>query len=114
MARLYANENFPLPVVIELRRLGHDVLTVRESGKANRAVPDSEVLEFARAEKRSVLTLNRKHFIALPASTPGHAGIVVCTVDADFSGQAHRIHASLTLHADLSGQLVRVNRPAGL
>jgi hypothetical protein len=48
MARLYANENFPLPVVMELRRLGHDVLTVRDSGKANRAVPDSEILEFAR------------------------------------------------------------------
>ncbi|TEU18005.1 MAG: hypothetical protein E3J21_06900 [Anaerolineales bacterium] len=27
MARLYANENLPLPVVGELRRLGHDVLT---------------------------------------------------------------------------------------
>jgi hypothetical protein len=24
MARLYSNENFPLPVVEELRRLGHD------------------------------------------------------------------------------------------
>ena len=29
MARLYANENFPLPVVNELRRLGHDVLTTQ-------------------------------------------------------------------------------------
>jgi Domain of unknown function (DUF5615) len=37
MARLYANENFPLLVVLELRRLGHDVVTVRETGKANRA-----------------------------------------------------------------------------
>ncbi|MCL4832054.1 MAG: hypothetical protein KJZ86_06420 [Caldilineaceae bacterium] len=27
MARFYANENFPFPVVEELRRLGHDVLT---------------------------------------------------------------------------------------
>lgn len=70
MARLYANENFPLPVVAELRRLGHDVLTVRESGKANRAVPDGEVSEFARAEKRVVLTLNRKHFIALHSLKP--------------------------------------------
>ncbi|MGA2132532.1 MAG: DUF5615 family PIN-like protein [Bryobacteraceae bacterium] len=79
MVRLYANENFPLPVVIELRRHGHDVLTVRQSGKANRAVPDSEVLEFARAEKRAVWTLNRRHFIALHASMPDHAGIVVST-----------------------------------
>jgi predicted nuclease of predicted toxin-antitoxin system len=113
MARLYANENFPLPVVIELRRLGHDVLTVRESGKANRAVPDREVLEFARAEKRVVLTLNRKHFIALHALMPDHAGIVVCTVDAAFAGQALRVHESLALHAELLGRLVRVNRPAG-
>jgi hypothetical protein len=114
MARLYANENFPLPVVTELRRLGHDVLTVRESGKANRAVSDTEVLEFARAERRAVLTLNRRHFIALHASMPSHVGIVVCTVDADFSGQAQRINSSLILHADLSGQLVRVNRPTTL
>ena len=32
MARLYANENFPLPVVEELRHLGHDVLTMQEAG----------------------------------------------------------------------------------
>jgi Domain of unknown function (DUF5615) len=30
---LYADENFPLPVVQELRRLGHDVLTAQEDGK---------------------------------------------------------------------------------
>jgi len=77
MARLYANENFPLPVVAELRRLGHDVLTVRETGNANRATPDAEALEFARSEARAVLTLNRKHFITLHAVTPAHAGIVV-------------------------------------
>jgi hypothetical protein len=75
MARLYANENFPLPVVIELRRLGHDLVPVRETGKANRVAPDVEILEFARAEKRAVLTLNRKHFIALHGLMPDHAGI---------------------------------------
>jgi len=32
MARLYANENFPLPVVEALRRLGHDVLTIQHKG----------------------------------------------------------------------------------
>ena len=35
MARLYANENFPFPVVEELRKLGHDVLTIQETGKAD-------------------------------------------------------------------------------
>ena len=33
MAQLYADENFPLPVVDELRRLGHNALTMQESGK---------------------------------------------------------------------------------
>ncbi|MCA9995003.1 MAG: DUF5615 family PIN-like protein [Anaerolineales bacterium] len=30
MARLYANENFPFPVVVQLRQLGHDALTIQE------------------------------------------------------------------------------------
>lgn len=63
MARLYANENLPLPVVEELRRAGHDVLTTAESGRAGNAIPDDEVLAFSVAEKRTLITLNRKHFI---------------------------------------------------
>jgi len=38
---LYADENFPLRVVEELRRLGHDVLTAFEDGKANQSITDS-------------------------------------------------------------------------
>jgi Domain of unknown function (DUF5615) len=34
MSNFYAHEQFPLPVVECLRELGHDVLTVRESGNA--------------------------------------------------------------------------------
>ena len=40
MARLYANENFPLPVVEELRRLGHNVLTIHETGKSGQSISD--------------------------------------------------------------------------
>jgi hypothetical protein len=43
VARIYANENFPLPVVEELRRLGHDVLTTSEAGNSGRAIPDEAV-----------------------------------------------------------------------
>jgi len=111
MARIYANENFPFLVVAELRLRGHDVVTVAETGKANRATPDAEILEFAISKDRAVLTLNRKHFLALDAKNPFHAGMVVCTVDADFTGQAHRIHEAVEVFADLSGQLIRVNRP---
>ena len=60
MARLYSNENFPLPVVEELRRLGHDVLTIQETGKANQEFPDEAVLSSASANNRAVLTINRK------------------------------------------------------
>lgn len=111
MARLYSNENFPFPVVAELRRLGHDVLTIQETGRAGQAVPDEEVLAFARGEGRILVTLNRKHFIRLHGRQPDHAGIIVCTYDPDFGGQAHRIHDALESNSGMSGQLVRVNRP---
>lgn len=112
MARFYANENFPLPVVLELRRLGHDVLTLQETGKADQRVTDEQVLAFATAENRAVLTINRKHFIRLHRESPPHAGIVVCTFDADFVGQAGRIHTAVASLPEMAGQLLRVNRPA--
>jgi hypothetical protein len=112
VARLYANENFPRPVVEALRRLGHDVLTIQETGRAGAAIADRDVLAFAIAEGRAVLTINRRDFIKLHARTPAHAGIVACTLDLDFAGQAERIHAALASHADLTGVLIRSNRPA--
>jgi predicted nuclease of predicted toxin-antitoxin system len=111
MARIYSNENFPLPVVLELRRLGHDVLTTHDAGKSGKSVPDEEVLNFARQEGRAVLTLNRKHFIRLHQQGTNHAGIIVCTLDLDFTGQARRIHDALIAAPELPGQLLRVNRP---
>ena len=44
MALLYANENFPLPVVEKLRRFGHEVLTTHEASEAGKSVPDEQVL----------------------------------------------------------------------
>ena len=111
MARFYANENFPLPAVQSLRKLGHDVLTSMESGKAGQAVPDSEVLTFASAESRIVITLNRRHFIRLHQTTLIHEGIIVCTFDPDFAALAQRIHEALSRASNLSGQLIRINRP---
>ena len=113
MARLYANGNFPQPVVEELRRLGHDVLTTHDAGRSGKAVPDSEVLRFAASEGRAVVTINRRDFIRLHQQDSRHAGIIVCSEDADFTGQAQRIHDVLTNNPQLAGRLVRVNRPAG-
>lgn len=112
MARLYANENFPLPVVEELRRLGHDALTMQEAGQAGRALSDAEVLHFARENDRAILTLNRRHFARLHDATALHAGIIVCTFDPDFTGQAQRIHDAIAPLAELAGRLIRVSRPA--
>jgi len=111
MARLYANENVPLPAVEALRALGHDVLTVSQTGKAEQSWPDEEVLDFAIAERRAVLTMNRKHFVRLHGARPTHGGIIVCTVDPDFDAIASRIHAAIEGGADMSGRLWRVNRP---
>ena len=113
MARLYANENFPLPAVEELRRLGHDVLTTRDAGKAEQAIPDEAVLAFAREQSRALLTLNRRHFARLHDEQPGHCGIVVCSLDPDFGALARRIDAAARSRASLDGQLIRVQRPGG-
>jgi hypothetical protein len=112
MARFYAHENFPQPVVEELRRLGHDVLTVLESGNAGQSWPDKNVLEFATAENRILLTMNRRHFRRLHATNHAHAGMVLCTVDLDFSNQAQRIDAEISNAKECRGKLLVVNRPA--
>jgi hypothetical protein len=112
MARLYPNENFPLPAVEAPRRFGHDVLTTVDSRRAGQAIPDAEVLAFAIAELRSVVTLNRRHFIQLHHATPEHAGIVVCTFDPDFAALVLRIHTALEARPQMTGHLVRVHRSA--
>jgi uncharacterized protein with PIN domain len=112
MARFYANENFPLPVVEELRLLGHDVLTIQETGQSGPTSPDEAVLAFAHAEGRILLTLNRRHFIRLHRDGAEHPGIVACTFDPDFPGQAQRIHEAVEQEPNLVRKLIRVNRPA--
>ena len=111
MARIYADENFPLPVVLELRRLGHDVITTHEAGKSDQAISDQEVLQFASAEKRIVLTFNRLHFIRLHQARPSHFGIIVCTFDPNFVALAGRINAVLQAEPICSNLLIRVKRP---
>ena len=112
MARLFADENFPLPVVEELRRLGHDVLTIQEAGMANQLTPDEALLAFASSKDRAMLTLNRKHFVRLHNNGLKHSGIIVCTFDPDFVRQASRVDEALQSAVELEGQLLRVNRPA--
>jgi hypothetical protein len=83
---LYADENYPLRVIEELRRLGHDVVTA--------------------------LTLNLLDFKRLHREVPDHAGIIICTEDPDRLGQAQRIVESIDKEGYLRGQLIRVYRPS--
>ena len=110
MARLFADENVPFPVVEALRRIGHDVVTVADAGKAGQVLADKAILELAAADQRAVVTLNRRHFVRLHVADPNHAGIVVCSLDLDFDGQATRIDQMIATEEPLPGRLIRVNR----
>jgi predicted nuclease of predicted toxin-antitoxin system len=112
MARLYADEQYPYPVVEHLRILGHDVLTVQEAGQANQKISDPDVLAFATADNRTVITQNRKDFIRLHNLQPEHAGIIVCTNDRDWQALANRIDAAIRDEQRLQGKLIRIVRPA--
>ncbi|MEH2441392.1 DUF5615 family PIN-like protein [Nostoc sp.] len=111
MARLYADEMFPRKVSELLRTMGHDVLTVQEAGNANLGIPDEEVLAFAIADNRTVITLNRQDFIKLHRSSPKHLGIIVCTNDTDRFRMATRINEAINQDEPLTGNLIRVVRP---
>ena len=74
-------------------------------------MPDPDVLAYAIAEDRVLVTLNRKHFIKLHTLDSQHPGIIVCTFDANFSDLALRIHNALQAERDTGGKLIRINRP---
>ncbi len=112
MARLYADEQFPLSVSELLRTMGHDVLTVQEAGNDNLGIPDEEVLTFAIRENRAVITLNRRDFIRLHRANSKHSGIIVSTNDSDRLKLANRINKAIARVEPLEGKLIRVVRPA--
>lgn len=111
VARIYTNENFPQQAVERLRLLGHDVETSHDAGNSGCAMPDESVLDYAIRCQRVVVTLNRRHFVALHAKHPDHWGIVVCSFDPDFNGLAGRIHGVLSGIGEHRNCLLRINRP---
>ena len=111
MALLLADENLPAPTVTALRQHGHDILTMLDLDKAGLSIPDDEVLALAASLNRCVVTQNRKDFIRLHKQQPGHAGILICTVDSDFKALANRIAQCLDEADLIAGQLLRVQRP---
>ena len=105
--QLYADEDFPLPVVEELRRLGHDVLTAQQDGRIQ--TPDAGVLARAQTLGRAV-THNRRHFERLHRQGAAHSGLLSATQDANHAALAGRIHDALA-GRDPGRWCLRVNRP---
>ena len=112
MVKLYADEQFPLPVVKILRTLEYDILTVQDAGKAEQKIPDPEVLHYATSLNRAVLTMNRRDFIHLHAQTPQHKGIVICKSSTKWEKIAQAIHNHLIQFESIEGQLVRIKLPS--
>jgi predicted nuclease of predicted toxin-antitoxin system len=110
MAKLYADEQFSYRVVEFLRELGHDVLTVQEAGHSGDS--DPEVLAFAIADNRAVVTLNRKDFFKLHKLNAIHGGIIACSDDRDRQRLANNIHAAIEKLESLAGQEIRIYKPA--
>jgi hypothetical protein len=90
---LYADEDFPRPAIVELRRLGQDVITTQEDGRQTAA--DHEVLARAHALGRVVLTHNRRHYERLHKQGVPHSGIVSATQDTDHLALAARVDDAL-------------------
>jgi hypothetical protein len=105
---LYADEDFFFPVVDELRKLGHDVLTARDDGHLS--ADDLVILTRAHALGRIVLTFNRRHFERLHHQGHAHSGILSAKQDRDHAALAARIDTKLT-GVSPGRWLLRVNRP---
>lgn len=73
--RILANENFPGPLIRELRRRGHDVASVKES---MRGAGDRDVLARAQAESRLVVTFDKDFGeLAYRFDLPASSGVIL-------------------------------------
>ena len=88
-------------------------MTVQEAGQGERRIPDDVVLSFAHADRRAVMTHNRRDFINLHRQGAEHSGIIVCTVDPDPLALAFRIDAAIAKAESLEGRMIKVNRSPG-
>jgi Domain of unknown function (DUF5615) len=105
---LYADEDFPFPVVVLLRQLGHDVVTTQDDGRTG--TPDPDLLGRAHELGRAFLTCNRRHFERLDRLGTAHSGILSVIRDRDMAALATRIHVALT-GVSPGRWCLRVNRP---
>jgi len=56
--KLLANENFPYPSIFYLQKKGFDVLSI---GMDNPSIKDSEIMDIAINEERTIITFDRDY-----------------------------------------------------
>jgi hypothetical protein len=72
-----ADENFPIPTILELRKRGHDIITAKQAGLLS--AKDSEYIRYCNNTSRILLTLNKKHFIK-PANLATFCSVIIAVV----------------------------------
>ncbi len=96
-----------------LRGKGFDVQTVSEAGLTS--MSDADVLDYARANGRVLLTRNARDFQALHEANGQHPGILVEYQDADplknmsYVQIANAVAKIVASGWDIQGQLVSIN-----
>lgn len=77
----------------------------------NQRISDPEVLQLDTDMEGALLTFNRKDFFDLHYAGTTHAGINACKEFASVEQGILQIDEAIRDFEDLSGQLVRVNKP---
>jgi len=96
-----------------LRSAGHNVVTVTEAGLG--AVPDTDVLAFARVEGRVLLTRNARDFRGIHEVDCDHSGILAVYQSSDpaknmsYAGITRSISNLEGTGLDLAGQFIVLN-----
>lgn len=113
MARLLADEQIPQQVSNRLRRLGHDVETVRgiDESKSGDGKPDEVVFAYAKTHRRAIVTFNERDFQRLHLADGDLYGILVGEVETYFNQQAKRLDDVIRAEESLRGKWIKVAPP---
>ena len=111
---LIDEDSLAKPLVKNLRKVGHDVVTVNEIGLSSQT--DLVVLNYARENNRILLTHNCQDFEVLHQENSNHQGILAIYRDADSSKNMSRqaiVRAIANLEAaniPLANQFISLNQ----
>ena len=79
--RLFTDEMINPSLALELRSRGYDVESCEEAGRSRQRISDAEQLEYAARQGRTILSFNKRDFIALDRDFKSggrrHAGMIV-------------------------------------